>query len=198
MNLTEIKAKFKHKAKADLKDLDIALKALPFLVREIEFLEAEIEEHKTRIQHLTKQLKRRPPLEKNGRRDKAEWNAYVDEKNNRLIIRIIGELNYYSAKTASNSVLMVLPNLRDGFDVINDLSGLTKYDNRSVFHLRKLFYTLEKAGLRRTVRLTNKYFPDLFQLLNGTNKSSDQKVALANSIEEAQSMLDNIGRFLKV
>lgn len=52
MDLQELKDRFRHKTKADLSDLDIALQAVPFLVRKVEALEAELSNYEKRVEHL--------------------------------------------------------------------------------------------------------------------------------------------------
>ena len=53
MDLNEIKEKFRHKTRADLQDVDLALRAVPVLVREIERLEKLLNESEKKYNHLS-------------------------------------------------------------------------------------------------------------------------------------------------
>ena len=110
MNLQELKDKFRHKTKADLSDIDTALQAVPFLVRKIEELETELAECEKRFQHLASQRIKQRSLSSKGKKDGVEWEADLDEKKNRLVMRFSGEMSPRIAKFASNSLSPVLSN----------------------------------------------------------------------------------------
>ncbi len=195
MDIQELKDKFKHKTQANIKDIDLALKAAPFLVREVEQLEKQLEEAEKRIKHLQK---KRPPLSKKGKKGDAEWEVHIDEKKNRLHILFAGKFNYRSAKSASNSILTVITNVRREFDVISDISKMNaNFDRKILFHMKKLMYTLEQFGVRKIVRVLNPEAPALAGIFEDKSKIDDIKIYSTNSVEEAESMLDSAGKFLK-
>ena len=197
MDLDALKAKFRHKTSVDLKDIDIALNAVPFLVREVERLEGELAERNKRIAHMQSQLKRRIPLSKVGKKGAAEWEARVDEDANRLYIRLAGGFDYASAKAASNAILQVLPNIRKGFDVINDISGLgPEFPPKALFHLRKVMYNLKKMGAARVVRIVPQG-QALIRLFDQAAQGAGFQVHTAASLAEAEALLDRSSRFLK-
>ena len=95
MELSELKKKFRHRSIVDIKDVEIAMKAVPFLVREIEKLEEKVAGYQKRLDHLSGLLqKKRPPMEKTGQKNKMKWEARVNEEENRLYINLSGELDY--------------------------------------------------------------------------------------------------------
>jgi hypothetical protein len=197
MDLDALKAKFRHKTTVDLKDIDIALSAVPFLVREVERLERELGERDKRIAHMQSQLQRRIPLSKVGKRGSSEWETRVDEDANRLYIRLAGGFDYASAKAASNAILQVLPNIRKGFDVINDISGLgPEFPPKALFHLRKVMYNLKKTGAARVVRIAPKA-PAMTLLFDQAAQSAGFQVHTAGNLAEAEALLYRSSQFLK-
>ncbi len=199
MDLDELKKKFRHKASVDLKDIDIALKAVPFLIREFERMEGQIKDYEQRIAHLSDLLnKKRPPLERKGEKGEAKWETRVDEENNRLYIKLTGKFTYKSAKMASNSILAILSNLRDGFDVIDDISEMDpKVNKRLMFHLKKVKYTLEQLEISRVIRIINPEAETLAGLFDSGAKEKGYQVYKVESVKDAESILENVGRFLK-
>ena len=198
MDLNEIKLKFKHKAKADLKDLDLILEAMPFLVREIERLEKQIAEYEKRIEHLSSLMKRKPPLDKKGQKGESEWQTRVDEEKNRLYIELSGKFDYKSAKLASNGVITVLPNLREEFDVIVDISKVDKdYDRKALFHIKKIMFSLKELGVKRLIRIDNPEAPGFTTIFKNTSKEDTFQTSVANSVSEGEDILENVSKFLK-
>ena len=197
MELNLLKEKFRHKQKAELSDIDLALTAVPFLVREVERLEAELESHKSRITHLSNMLNKRPPTSKKGKKGQGAWEAYVDEDKNRLFMTLSGIFDYQSAKEASNAIISVLANLRENADAIHDLRGLKGVDQRAVFHFRKVIYTLDYVGVKRVVRVMS----DAPQLIPHLKKiyanEADYQMSAAISLEDAEAILDRSRQFLK-
>jgi hypothetical protein len=197
MDLNLLKEKFRHKRKVELADLDLALNAVPFLVREMERLEAELESHKSRIAHLSSLLNKRPPASKKGKRGEGAWEVRIDEDKNRLYMSLSGYFNYQSAKEASNTIISTLTNLRENADAINDLRELKGFDPRAVFHIRKLVYTLDYVGVKRVVRIM-KDDPQLLSHLNSVySGEASYQMSMAKSLEDAEAILDRSRQFLK-
>lgn len=198
MNLQELKDKFRHKTKADLSDIDTALQAVPFLVRKIEELETELAECEKRFQHLASQRIKQRSLSSKGKKDGVEWEADLDEKKNRLVMRFSGEMNPKIAKLASNSLSPVLSNIRQGCNVINDVSSLGGISNRVMFHFRKILYTLDMMGVERVIHVAPPGDASLLKAFRDASDSLGYQVITVSSIEEAESILEKSVRFLKV
>lgn len=199
MNLDEIKSKFRHKVKADIKDLDLVLSAAPLLVREVDRLEKELSESRKRIDHLALLMKKRPPLSKEGKRGFAAWKVTVNEETNRLYLRLAGKFDFRSAKTASNHIISVFPNLREGFDVINDISEISPKTGKKVFfHLKKIMFTMDEIGVARIVNVTSENTPrNLTILFRAALEKGELGDSNVGSVKEAETLLANISRFLK-
>lgn len=197
MDLQELKDKFRHKTKADLSDIDLALQAVPFLVRKIEALETELSECEKRFNHLSSQLNRQRPLSSKGKKDGTEWEAVLDEKKNRLLLNFSGAINHSIAKFASNSIYPVLSNIRTGCNVISDISKLTGVNNRVMFHFKKILYTLDIMGVDKIIYIPPSGDPLAFSAFRDVSISMGYQVITADSIEEAEAILEKSTQFLK-
>ncbi len=199
MKLDELKAKFRNKARVDIKDIDLAMRCVPFLVRELEELEAKLSESEKRIDYLNSLVQKKlPPLEIKGKKEKSEWKVKVDEEKNRMYMELSGEFDYKCTKSASNAILMVQGALREGFDVINDISKAgTAFDKRSFFHIRKIIYNMQQAGMRKFVNVSVNSLDETGKMFDSLLTSAGAKAIQATSVEGAEGMLENVGKFLK-
>lgn len=198
LELNELKKKFRHRSSVDIKDVEIAMKAVPFLVREIEKMEEKIADYEKRIEHLSLLQKKRPPLEKSGQKNKTRWEVHVNEEENRLYVHLAGELDYNAVKLASNSIIAVLSNLREGYDVINNFTELQgPFKKRVIFHLRKLVYNFSQTGIAHVVCIKASDIKPITEIFQSGAKAEGFQAFEVSSPEEAISTLQNVGRFLK-
>lgn len=190
MDLKILKEKFEKKSCAGVEDVQIALEATPFLVREVVKLKSKLEASNKRIANLQQALKEKYPLSIKGSKDGALWEIAADLKRNRLRITLRGRFTYYAAKKTSNAALSVASSLTDGFDVVNDISAVTGIEGPKVlFQMKKSLFNLDVAGVGRVVRVVN---PDDKLQKAVTNKTLIEglDVITAKSAEEADHILD--------
>ena len=200
MNIEELKAKFLQKSVADIKDVDIALRAAPFLIREVVRLEAELKEAEERIKHISSQFKKQPPTTKKGKKGNAEWEIKLDEKKNRVYVTLSGQFDHRSGKAATNQLNMVVENIRKNFDVVIDITQLTPdVGSRVNFHLRKALYILQQMGVKSVVTVTDtKSDQSVISIFSDRGKEPAFKSFTSGSLRDADLSLDNEGKFLKV
>ena len=197
MDLQELKNKFRHKTKADISDIDVALQAVPFLVRKIESLEAELSESEKRIDHLEQRLKKRRPSSFKGSKNGMNWLANLDDKKNLLLMVFSGETNHRTAKLASNSIHPVFSNMRKGCNVIIDISSLNGFTSRVIFHFRKILYTLDMMGAEKVIYILPPGERDIANAFRNASESLGYQTFTATSTEEAESILEKSAHFLK-
>lgn len=199
MDLEDLKARFKTKMRADLKDIDIVLKATPFLCREVCRLEEELEAYDKRIQFLTEQLSRRmPPMQKEGERKGCKWKAEVDGKHNTLTVFLSGEFDYRTAKVATNQIIETLPHLQHDCGIIFDVQGISPgSDKKLIFHLRKTMHHLRQIGIKRLIYIPNKDISPIGFVFEEYSEKDNFKVHTSPTVEEAREALMNVERFLK-
>jgi hypothetical protein len=167
-------------------------------VREIDRLELELRESEKRIAHLSSQMKKKPKLQIKGKRGAGAWEARIDEKKNRFYVKLLGTFDYKTGKAASNAIVSLLENIRQDFDVINDISQLgPDYERRGIFHLKKAMYHIKKMGVRRVLRVVNSDLPQITALFDQKANEAGYQVSNAKSLADAEAFLDNVGHFLK-
>ncbi len=198
MDLEEIKNKFRHKTSLDIKDLDLALASAPVLIRELDRLEKDMIEKDKQIEHLKLQLRKGPPSIKKGKRGQAMWMTKVDDEKNRLYLSLAGKFDYNSAKTASNSVVMVMEHIREGFDLINDISKMNpEVDNRVMFHVKKLIYHLELMKVKRIIHIINPENPQIVKIFDNPGAKKSYKAYTVKSVKEASAILKSLDAHVK-
>ncbi len=199
MDLNEIKNKFRHKTRVDLQDVDLALRAVPVLVREIERLEEGLQEAEKKYDHIADLFgKKRPPLEREGKKGASKWKVRTDDTNNRLYIEMSGAFDYRFSKQSSNGILSLIPNLREGFHVIKDITTLSRIEDRRVlFQLRKVLYNLKNGGAGKLILVINPATREVNGLFETAAKDVEMSLQTAESVEKAEAMIENVGRFLK-
>ena len=198
MDIEELKAKFLNKSVADVKDVELALRAAPFLIREVVRLEEELNEAEKRIQHISAQFRKQPPLSKKGKKGEAEWDIELKDKKNRLYVTLVGKFDHRSGKLATNHLNLVLENVRKHFDVIFDITQLSPdVSNRANFHLRKAVYTLNRMGAKSVVRVVDPNVNYSLSILEERNRDFNYRVFTVNCLRDAELTLDNEGRYLK-
>ena len=197
MDLKELKDKFRHKTKADIADIDIALNAVPFLVRTVEALESQLSEYEKRVAHLEQQLSKRKPFSYKGSKEGLEWRANLDDKKNRLLIVFSGSVNHKTAKLATNSIHPIFSNMRRGSNVILDVSSLVGFSNRVMFHFRKVLYTLDVMGAEKVIYILPPGGTDLANAFRNVSDALGFQVFTAASVEEADAIFEKSSHFLK-
>ncbi|MFZ5573305.1 MAG: hypothetical protein ACOZF0_23120 [Thermodesulfobacteriota bacterium] len=179
--------------------MDIALRAVPILVREIDRLEEILREAEKKYDHIADLFgKKRPPLEREGKKGDSKWKVWIDETNNRLYVELAGAIDYRFSKQSSNGILSVIPNLREGYHVILDITTMSRFEDRRVlFQMRKLLYNLYNGGVGKVILVVNPETKEINGLFETAAKDMEMSVQTAESIEKAEAMIVNVGRFLK-
>lgn len=202
MDFEELKLKFQSKATADVKDINLALRATPFLVREVISLQEALAESELRIQHLTGMLKRTPPTQLLGKKDQAAWKIWIDGSKNYLHIQLFGKIEKKAGKLISNAVLSVMENLHSGFSVVVDVREmLPEVDCRTRFYFRKTAYVFFRMEAEPIVQVQEDSQNIEFLFENPEKQSStaqiQERIHRVRTLEEADKLLDNLGRHLR-
>ncbi len=196
ISIEELKKVHAKKTKASIIDAEEMRIIIPVLLREIVSLEKKLSESEKYIAILEA---KKPKLTREGESGKAQWKIKYCDKKNRLYIKLKGVFNSKSAKSASNTVIAFLSHTQKQFDVINDISELEAVtDLKVLFHLKKVGFSLKQFGVGRSVRILNeenKIIPKLFE--KGLDEFNNI-VTNADSLEEAEKLLDNNEKFLKL
>jgi predicted MPP superfamily phosphohydrolase len=197
MDLQTIKNKFKTRSSMNVKNISAMMEAFPFLLREVKNLELKIIESQKIIKKLNKLIKYRPPLSIKGKKDNAQWQSEYEEEKNFFYILFSGDFTYNVAKRSTNQILTILPNLRKKFDVIADLSCMTSFEPKSVFHIKKLIYIFKSTDINRIAFVPNKNRPEISSMFEKMIKEADINFFIVKDIKDGKNTFENLSRFLK-
>lgn len=194
IDIEMLKQKYRKRTRADIVDINSLQMMVPVLVREICRLEESLKESEEYVRFLEK---RRPPADKEGSSGSAVWSVSYDSRKNRLRIKLSGVFDYKASKKASNAVMAVMENVQKEFDVINDIKEVKSIsDIRTVFQLRKINFMMSQAGVNRIVRVVDTS-NNLIVALFKKNTIKGAAVFLAETVEEAEEILEKEGQYLK-
>jgi hypothetical protein len=201
LDLEQLKTKFRHKHEVDVKDINIAIKAVPFLVKEIIKLEEDIESRDRTITRLKKKIKRQPPSVQKGQKDKFSWVLKADEDSNTLFIQFTGIPNKSGAKICSNAVINLSENLETDFSVISDLRKLeTEYiTTRMLFYFRKVHYLFLRMKVKYIIRVVSEEQKEIKDFIDIPDVAKEEKMKIfsVTSIEEGKNIIKNMGKHLR-
>ncbi|MCB9493901.1 MAG: hypothetical protein H6681_00470 [Desulfobacteraceae bacterium] len=200
MDLELLKSKFRHRAEADVKDINLAIKAVPFLVKEVIRLEEELDTKNKLIERLKKKIKKQPPLIHKGEKDSFNWIIKVNEETNTILIQFNGVPNKSGAKICSNAVLTLSENLEPGFSVISDMRKLdtSAINQRMLFYFRKVHYLFLRNNVKYIIRVVPEHFKEIDGLMDiPSDQKKHLKMFSVTSIDEAKNIIRNLGKHLR-
>jgi hypothetical protein len=200
LDLELLKDKFRHKAEADIKDINLAIKAAPFLVKEVIRLEEELELKNKMIDRFKKKIKRQPPLVQKGQKDKFSWVIKVSEETNTILFQFNGIPNKSGAKICSNAVINMAENLEPGFSVISDLRKFdsSSMNKRMLFYFRKVHYLFLRMSVKYIIRVVPEGYSEVEGFMDLTPEQKKQlKMFTVTTVEEGRHIIKNLGRHLR-
>ncbi len=200
MDLEELKKKFRHKSEVDVKDINIALKAVPFLVKEVLRLEEELDSRDKFIERLKRKIKRQPDMTQKGEKDGLKWVLKADEESNIIIARVTGVPCKTGFKIFTNSIINIAENLGSDFCVVNDFIELEfeKITKRIFFYFRKTYYLFLKMGVKYIIFVVPHEKKDISVITKSKfSKNNGKNIFIATSMDEAKNIIKNAGKHIR-
>jgi hypothetical protein len=87
--------------------------------------------------------------------------------------------------------------MRKGSNIIIDVSGLSGFSNRIMFHFRKVLYMLDMVGAEKVIYILPSGETNLANAFQNASNALGFQVFKAASIEEADSIFEKSSQFLK-
>ena len=202
MNLEELKKKFRHRAEIDVKDISIAIKAVPFLVKEVIRLEEQVAHRDRIIEKLGKKVRSQPLLETRSQKDQFSWHIKIYEDLNVIAITFAGEPNPAGARMCSNAIMHMSKNLDPGFSLISDFTKLNSdaVSKRILFYFKKVQYFFWKMEVQFVVSIVedekNKNISSFLDL-PVRSKNKNFKILKVKSVKEGLNVIHNMGKYIK-
>ncbi|WP_343073617.1 hypothetical protein [Pyxidicoccus fallax] len=108
---------------------------------------------------------------------------------NRLVVRLWGDIDEAEAFRIGDAAVAAMERLRPGFDMLSDLSGVTKLPEKATGQLQRIVEAARTKGFRRGVRVVGRSV-EAALLFERRSRLLGHEVHLAFSLEEAERLLD--------
>jgi hypothetical protein len=83
------------------------------------------------------------------------YEIEADPRTNRLSLSFTGRMDRAEMETAADETVEAAEGLRDGFDIVNDLSGFTPPSPEAAKPIKRAQAELKEMGVDRVVRVTD-------------------------------------------
>ncbi|MBD3392942.1 MAG: hypothetical protein GF418_12625 [Chitinivibrionales bacterium] len=114
----------------------------------------------------------------------------ADTDKNRLYVTLSGNISREEAERTVDAVVASVSRLRDGFDVINDLSELRLSHLSAAGTLRNVMDFLKSHHVGRVIRVAGRSRMGFTQFLRAAERFTAYRPEYARSREEAERMLE--------
>ena len=119
---------------------------------------------------------------------KSELKA--DSVKNLVSVRYFGHVTAADAKTVLAQIEKLIPQLRSGFTMLTDLSGLESMDLECVASLTKIMDRCRANGVGTVVRIVPDRTKDIgFNILSVIHLRRDVKIITCETLAEAERVL---------
>ncbi|WP_135364843.1 hypothetical protein [Halosimplex halophilum] len=119
------------------------------------------------------------------------YEIEADPQANRLHLDFTGRLDRAEMETAADETVEAAERLRDGFDIVNDLSGFTPPSPEAAKPIKRAQAELKEMGVDRVVRVTDE---ETSQVVVNAFERRSRDVGYsgetADSVAEAERKLD--------
>jgi hypothetical protein len=119
------------------------------------------------------------------------YEIETDPRTNRLYLSFTGRMEREEMETAADETVEAAERLRDGFDIVNDLSGFTPPSPEAAKPIKRAQAELKEMGVDRVVRVTDE---DTSQVVVNAFERRSRDVGYsgetAGSVVEAEQKLD--------
>ncbi|ELZ29120.1 hypothetical protein C475_02849 [Halosimplex carlsbadense 2-9-1] len=119
------------------------------------------------------------------------YEIEADPRTNRLHLSFTGRMDREEMETAADETVEAAEHLRDGFDIINDLSGFTPPSPEAAKPIKRAQGELKEKGVDRVVRVTDEETSEV--VVNAFERRSRDvgySGETADSVAEADRKLD--------
>jgi len=119
------------------------------------------------------------------------FEAEADVRNNRLYLTLSGRMEREELETAADEAVAAAERLRDGFDIINDLSGFAPPSPEAAKPIKRAQAELVELGVDRVVRVVDEDTSQVVvRAFDRRSKDVGYSGETAPSVDEAERRLD--------
>ena len=119
------------------------------------------------------------------------FQVTASPEKNRLYVTLEGHLEPPERAAAGKAFMAAISQLRPGFDIVNDLTGLHPTDTEGLKDLRRLQAAAKIKGVRRVIRIAK--IPLSRLQVERISEEVGLESETAASLQEADERLDTMG-----
>lgn len=116
----------------------------------------------------------------------------ADKAKNRLHISMIGVVTFEEAQKSKLTIEASIASLKNGFDVINDLSKFIRGDDTAGNVLKEIIILLIQKRVNRVVRVVGTSKSGLLQLANNSLQIEQYKISYVPTLSDAELLLSKV------
>lgn len=116
-------------------------------------------------------------------------DVHIDRRKNRLYLTLEGLMELDEVRVAAAEVLDNARKLRPGFGVVNDIATFRPADEEAARIIQETQVAVAKMGMGPVVRVASGVAGLQFRR---TGRAAGYKARMADSVEEAEAMLDEL------
>ncbi len=136
------------------------------------------------------------------------FSVKFDKKNDILMVSFWGDFDAHQSQKLYKELENMLPNLRKGFRILTDLSGLDTMDINAAPYIEKIMKACNSRGVSRIIRIIPDSSKDIgFGIMSTFHYSKNVKIQIYKTFNEAKQHLiisgttgwkDKLFAFLKI
>lgn len=120
----------------------------------------------------------------------GDWNVDVDHDKNRLFIDLGGHMAVEEAEESTEEVIAGAEALDPGFDIVTNLEGFMPGDQEAVEYIEEGKRAMREHGASAAVRVMPDSATAQMHFERVGEDEEGYPVAVANSVEQAEKLLD--------
>ncbi|WP_336001723.1 hypothetical protein [Halorientalis halophila] len=121
----------------------------------------------------------------------AHWDMEIDEANQRAYLTLAGDLDAEQHAAAADACERAAEKLDEGFDLINDMRTFKPGGEEAMRETERGKRALARGGMAAAVRVTSESTTGQMQFDRAGQGAEEYAVAKAESVEEAEKLLDS-------
>jgi hypothetical protein len=120
----------------------------------------------------------------------GNWEVNTDQQKNRLYLTLDGRLSVDEVERAADTVIEAAGELERGFDQVNDMSTFEPADPEALEHVERGKRGIVENGIAATCRVVSESTTGQMQFDRAGEDEEEYAVAKADSVEQAETLLD--------
>ncbi|WP_136718069.1 hypothetical protein [Halorientalis salina] len=123
----------------------------------------------------------------------GDWSVEIDEERSRIYLTLSGYLELSEHEKVADAVTEAAIDMDGGFDLVNDMSSFEPASEDAMAEIKRGKRGLAENGMEAAVRVVSESTTGQMQFDRAGEGVENYQLAKANSIDEAEKLLDSRG-----